>query len=258
MYPVLLRQEEELLLVDGGYAGFLPLLQEAAARHGLSLANLTGILITHHDIDHIGALHELKAAFPAAKVYASALEAPYVSGQRDSLRLQQAEALHASLPEEQKAWAVRFQEMLKAVRPVAVDVILTGNEMPAPLSGIELIPTPGHMPGHVSLYLPQSKTLIAADAVVVEQGELELANPAFTLDLEQALASVRKLQQLEVDRLICYHGGLVEKAIPEKLKRLVEKYAPAQQTKASADDQETDTYSSPACYAHRKEFREGF
>lgn len=258
IYPVLLRNEAELVLVDCGYAGFMPLLQEVASRYGISLDDLTGILITHHDIDHMGGLQELKAAYPGAKVYASAIEAPYISGRKKSLRLQQAEALYHTLPEEHKAWARQFQESLRAVHPVEVDVVLSENEMPLSWGDIRIISTPGHTPGHISVYLPQSKTLVAADAVVVEQGELELANPNYTLDLEQAIASVKKLQQLEVDRIICYHGGVLETAVDEKLKRLVAKYTSAQPAQAPSDDKDPQNFSSPACYAHLKEFREGF
>lgn len=235
LYPVLLRNNSELLLVDCSYAGLKPLLQEATGRHSLSLADLTGILITHHDIDHMGGLQELKASYPGAKVYASVLEAPYISGWEKSLPLQQAEALYQALPEEQKLWARQFQEMLRAVQPVAVDVVLVENEVPASWGDIQIIPTQGHMPGHVSLYLPQSKTLLAADAVVVEQGELELANPNFTLDLEQAVASVKKATAT---------GGGSPHLLPrracktdhrEKLKRLVAKYTPAQPAQAPSD-----------------------
>ena len=31
--------------------------------------------------------------------------------------------------------------------------------------GLEVIETPGHMPGHISLYLKDSKTLICGDAL---------------------------------------------------------------------------------------------
>ncbi|MBC5773056.1 MBL fold metallo-hydrolase [Pontibacter sp. KCTC 32443] len=256
LYPVLLRSDSELVLVDCGYAGSLPLLQEAANKYGLSSDNLTGIIITHHDIDHMGGLKELKAAYPKVKVYASETEAPYISGRKKSLRLQQAEALYNTLPGEQKAWAWQFQESLKAVQPVNVDVVLTEKEVPASWGNIQIIPTPGHMPGHFSIYIPQSKTLVAADAVVAEQDELELANPTYTLNLEQAVASVRKLQQLDVDRIICYHGGVVENDIGEKLQKLVARYTPSQPAPFVAE--EPQEVSSPVCYAHLKEFREGF
>jgi glyoxylase-like metal-dependent hydrolase (beta-lactamase superfamily II) len=258
LYPVLLRNTSELVLVDCGYAGSLPLLQEAASKHGLSLDNLTGILITHHDIDNMGGLHELKSAYPKVKVYASAIEAPYISGQAKSLRLQQAEALYHTLPEEQKAGARQFQETLRAVQPVTVDVVLSENRLPASWGDIRIIPTPGHTPGHIAVYLPQSKTLLAADAVVVEHDELELANPTYTLDFEQAVMSVRKLQQLALNRIICYHGGLVEQAVGEKLKRLADKYTSGPMTQLPNDENEPQDFSSPVCYAHLKEFREGF
>ncbi|NDK57415.1 MBL fold metallo-hydrolase [Pontibacter fetidus] len=255
LYPVMLRNSSELLLVDCGYAGSLPMLQKAAASYGILLDNLTGILITHHDIDHMGGLQELKAAFPKAKVYASALEEPYISGRKKSLRLQQAEALYHTVPDEQRAWARQFQESLKVVQPVAVDVVLTENEVPASWGDIHIILTPGHMPGHISVYLPQSKTLIAADAVVAAQEELDLANPNYTLDLPQAVKSVKKLQQLELERIICYHGGVVDGAIHEKLDKLLATYKP---TQTPAPEDKPQDLSSPVCYAHLKEFREGF
>jgi glyoxylase-like metal-dependent hydrolase (beta-lactamase superfamily II) len=80
------------------------------------------------------------------------------------------------------------------------------------------------MPGHISLYITASKTLIAADAVVYEEGELEIANPAFTLDLQEAIESVKKLQQLEIDTIVCYHGGIVTEQIQQKLENLLARY----------------------------------
>ena len=115
--------------------------------------------------------------------------------------------------------------MRKAIRPVDVDQVFEENEEPIFLRDVQIISTPGHMPGHISLYLKDSKTLLAADAVVYENGVLDIANPQFTLDLPQAIASVRKLQNLSIQKMICYHGGLVENGIQEKLSDLVKKYS---------------------------------
>lgn len=224
LYPVILRSSRETILIDGGYPGFMPLIEAAAQVHGLSLRDLTGVLITHHDLDHMGALAEIKAAYPSVKVYAAALDEPYVSGREKSLRLQQAEAMYDSLPEEQKPGALYFQQMLKNMIPVAVDQTFTADEEPAVLSGARIIHTPGHMPGHISIYLPDSRTLIAADAVVVEDEELEIANPHFTLDLPDAVASVNKLRTLAIDKLVCYHGGVVDSDIQPKLSHLASRY----------------------------------
>ena len=80
------------------------------------------------------------------------------------------------------------------------------------------------MPGHISLYVKPRKTLIAADAVVVQDGELEIANPRFTMDMQQAIDSIKKLAQLEIEILICYHGGVVAHDVNSKLKKLIAKY----------------------------------
>jgi glyoxylase-like metal-dependent hydrolase (beta-lactamase superfamily II) len=224
LYPVILRSHPETILVDCGYAGFLPLLEEAASQHGISLAELTGVIITHHDIDHMGGLHELKAKYPSIQVYTSEIEAPYVSGKAKSLRLVQAEDMYDSLPEAYKPGAGHFQEMLRNMQTVPVDAILP-QEGPLPfLVGVQIIPTPGHMPGHFSLYLTDSSTLIAADALVYEAGELNIANPGYTLDLPRAIASAHQLRKWNTDAIVCYHGGVVKENIQQKFNNLTARY----------------------------------
>lgn len=224
LYPVVLQNEQHVLLVDCGYAGFLPLLEIALSNHQLSVHQLTGIIITHHDIDHMGAAAELKKNHPALQIYSSAIEAPYINGEKKSLRLVQAEQTLDSLPHDYKPGALQFIENLKTVQTVQVDQHLTLDHEVEWLKGVEILHTPGHMPGHISIYIRQSKTLIAADAVVIENGILEIANPQFTLDIDEALRSVEKLNQLEIDRIICYHGGLMQKDISGQLEQLLMRY----------------------------------
>ncbi len=217
IYPVLLESDTSLILVDCGYADQLDLLEEASSKIGLNLADLTGIIITHHDIDHMGGLLQLKQKYPYSKVYSSNLEAPYISGEKKSLRLTQAESLFDQLPKEHQAWAIEFQQQLSNMACVAVD---ESFEEDGPLSFIQeviSIHTPGHMPGHISLYIPSLKRLIAADAMVIENERLQIANPQFTLDLTEAVASVKKLSQLEIDTLICYHGGIMTENIDQNM-----------------------------------------
>lgn len=225
LYPVILECDQAFTLVDCGYPGFIDILEAAANVHGLSLGQLSAVFITHHDIDHLGSLFELKQLYPKLKVYSSATEEPYISGKRKSLRLQQAEEMYHSIPENQRAGALQFQETLRNIKAVPVDSTFEDGDEIDPCSGVRLVATPGHMPGHVSLYIENSKTLIAGDAVVFENDKLEIANPDFTLDLTAAVASIGKLQQLEIDKIICYHGGVVTSDISKQLEKLVAAYA---------------------------------
>lgn len=74
--------------------------------------------------------------------------------------------------------------------------------------GITIIHTPGHSPGHLSLYHHDSRTLIAADALTVQGDELHGPTPSATPDMKQALISLRKFAEYEIETVICYHGGI--------------------------------------------------
>ncbi len=220
IYPVIVSDETEMILIDCGYPGFLSVIRAAATAKGLDISKLTKIIITHHDFDHMGALAEFKRVYPHIAVLASIDDEKYVSGKEKSLRLQQAEALFDSLPQEQKQNAKKFQQVLESVENVEVDEILKDKDLFPWCGGLEIVATPGHMPGHISIYLKQSKTLIAGDALVVEDG-LVIANPQYTLDMTGAKNSIKKLLNYEIDRIICYHGGIYMEDIKKSLEKLI-------------------------------------
>lgn len=225
IHPTILKTDEELILIDCGYPGFLPHLETAAGQHGLTLRDLTGILITHDDIDHVGSLAELKRLYPALKVYAPEKEAVSITGSRKSARLQQAEDLFDSLPEEHQAGARQFQELLRSVKPVPVDHVISNLTDGFLFNGVRIVNTPGHTPGHISLFLEDTGTLIAADALVLEGNDFNIANPQFAIDLEAAVESVRKIRSLQPDTVICYHGGETRSDIQDKLTGLIDRYS---------------------------------
>jgi len=123
IHPVLLRGEREMLLVDCGCAGQLPLLEASLRAVGADPGRLTRVFITHHD--HIGALAALTRAHPAVQVLASPTQTPCIEGREKSLRLAQAEALFPALPEAERPAARLFQRTLASVEPAR------GNRMTA-------------------------------------------------------------------------------------------------------------------------------
>ncbi|MFC9709249.1 MBL fold metallo-hydrolase [Paenibacillus sp. NPDC056933] len=225
--PALIGDQQQAFLVDCGYVGFVPHLEEALNRHELSLSNLTGLIITHHDLDHVGSLAEIKRTHPHIRIIAHKQEAPYIDGTRTSLRLEQALAALCLLPEKEQPAAKEFICMLERIEPSPVDQTVHDLELLPWCEGMEIIHTPGHTPGHISIYLSSSLTLIAGDAVVMENnGELGIANPQHTLDLKETIRSVQRLLGYEIDTLICYHGGLFQGDVRRALQRLLQSYAP--------------------------------
>ncbi|GGH21586.1 MBL fold metallo-hydrolase [Paenibacillus segetis] len=222
--PTLLQDEYDKILIDCGYPNFTGLIEQAVNKYDVTLDSITKLIVTHHDIDHVGSLAAIKWAYPHIQIIAYEMEVPYIEGNKKVIRLEQAESTFNELPEEAKSYVQQFMDTLKAVETVRVDQAVKNGEILPWCGGIEIIHTPGHVPGHISLYLPSSKTLIAGDVVVIEQGKLGIANPQFADDLDEAIRSVRRLLDYDIEQIICYHGGLFQGDVRQALQQLVQEY----------------------------------
>ncbi len=210
IHPVVLCDETNCVLVDCGFVGSLSKIEEELGRHDILPEAITHIILTHQDHDHVGAAAAFKRKYPNVKILASAEEADYISGIRKSLRLEQAEQLQDELPEEMQEFGKVFCNLLRSVEPVPIDQLLSDNERLPFCGGCQVISTPGHTPGHISLYLSEFDTIIAGDAIALEGGKPVIANPQFTLDMDKANASMQRLLVHPGSKIICYHGGVLK------------------------------------------------
>jgi glyoxylase-like metal-dependent hydrolase (beta-lactamase superfamily II) len=221
IYPVIASEAKHTVLIDTGFPGQLPLIQEKTAKFGIALENLTHIVITHHDIDHVGSLAALKRMFPQVQVVSSAIEADYINGSKKSPRLEFAEQRAASLQPAEQQGMLAYVQMLKSVERIKVDKTFKEGELLPCFRGILIISTPGHLLGHISLYFEKEKTLITGDAMTMENGKVAMPNPQYTLNMAQARESVQKFLKYDIEKIICYHGGVFEgdghRAIEEAL-----------------------------------------
>jgi glyoxylase-like metal-dependent hydrolase (beta-lactamase superfamily II) len=124
----------------------------------------------------------------------------------------------ASLPADiSPEWRKAFRSTLENPPKGPVNGILEdGFELPN-CGGIIVIHTPGHTPGHVSLYHKQSKTLIAADALVVSNGQLLGPIPEYSVNYEIAMQSINKFVEYDIEAVICYHGGLYTDNVNQRI-----------------------------------------
>jgi hypothetical protein len=86
--------------------------------------------------------------------------------------------------------------------------------------GVRVVSTPGHTPGHLCLYLERSRTLIAGDALLAHRGRVYGPSSEFSANLPAARGSVRKLAELDVRAIVCYHGGVVNDDANGQLRRM--------------------------------------
>ncbi len=205
IYPVLFTDREGATLVDTGMPGQLSALVAAIEAAGVSPVSLRRIVLTHQDMDHIGNARELQSRSGAA-VLAHEEEVPYIQGEKRLLKFDPSrfEAMLATLPEAARDSA---RAIFSSPPSAHVDQQLHDGDVIPVGAGVRVVYTPGHTPGHISLYVPSHRLLIAGDALRVEDGQLVGPGESNTPDMERALHSVQKMAELEAETVVCYHGG---------------------------------------------------
>lgn len=214
IHPVLMCGESGAVLADTAFPGQLPLLKQEILNAGLRLESIRKVIITHQDVDHIGSLPALAEALQGKiDVMASREEQPFIQGEKRLLKLtpeaigQAVRSLPDSMPEAMKA---AFRHTLENPPQATVTSLAEDDEVLPDCGGIRIIATPGHTTGHISLYHESSKTLIAGDALTVQDGELLRPDPRLCHDAEEAVRSLRQFTRFDVQSVICFHGGLYQ------------------------------------------------
>lgn len=197
-YPIIIHDDNNLIIVDTGYPLQINLIKEAIEQCGYHLEDIDKIIFTHQDIDHIGCAKELIKISPQIEVMAHEKESPYIDGRLTPIKLAN---LDTSNP---------FYNQLKAGfdnRRIKIDRELKDGDFFSICGGIEIIHTPGHTPGHICIYIHDDKVLITGDAVNLDNGKLTGANPQYTDNMMQANESIKKLYNYHVETVLTYHGG---------------------------------------------------
>lgn len=196
-------------LVDASMPNSAETVFDALAEDGFSPEDVKRIVVTHHDIDHIGSLAQI-AARSGAQIFAHPLEAPYIAGLTKMVKYPSDELL---------AQEPRRKEMFDQIGFATVGQLVEDGQFVS--SGIRVIATPGHSPGHLSLFIEDGQILVSGDALTSDGGKLAGPNVRATPDMPTAIRSVQRLARLpEVQAIVTYHGGLVSDDALGQLRRV--------------------------------------
>ncbi len=186
-------EDDGLTLVDAGMPRSDKKVLAAIKELGYQSSDLSRILVTHSDMDHVGSLAAIQAA-TGATVITSLESANYIENGRS--------------PEHLPALAQWFVKTFIKYKPVAkenIQLCQDGDELPL-LGGLQVIATPGHTPDHHSFYSPSLGLLFAGDALRTENGRLGSSPKRITANQAQATQSAIKLLELNPAIFACGHG----------------------------------------------------
>jgi glyoxylase-like metal-dependent hydrolase (beta-lactamase superfamily II) len=183
-------------LVDTGMPGSEEAILNYMGSLGLAAGDLAHIVITHHHVDHVGSLAALKAR-TAAQVLAHPDDAPFISGEQPQP------------PARGALVRVLFRLMASLMpqpEPAPVDGTVQDGDRLDLLGGATVVHVPGHTPGSIALHFPSERLLICGDVIDHRRNRLGPPPKPFSKDMDQAIASVRHLAELDFDVLCPGHG----------------------------------------------------
>jgi glyoxylase-like metal-dependent hydrolase (beta-lactamase superfamily II) len=197
------------------------MIKDALGKLNVPFESITDIIITHQDIDHIGSLPDAVAALGSkAQVIAHEDEKPYIQGDKPLIKMNPVhmQKMIQAMPE---AARPGFEAMIMNPPKAPVTKVVKDGEKLDFCGGITVIHTPGHTPGHICLYHAPSKTLISGDALVAEGGKLKGPSARSAENIDLAYKSLEKLLRLDIETVICYHGGVCQGNINERIKEII-------------------------------------
>jgi glyoxylase-like metal-dependent hydrolase (beta-lactamase superfamily II) len=166
----LLVRGGEAALVDTGVGGSADAIEASLGAAGLGWPAVGHVILSHRHDDHVGSLVEVMRRAPDAAAYCG----------------------HGDL------------EAILSERPVTA--VGDGDDV----FGLQVVETPGHTAGSISVLDPAAGVLVAGDAMGTAEGRPTLPGSRFTIDMEGAKASVVKLGALAFETLLVGHGDPIE------------------------------------------------
>jgi glyoxylase-like metal-dependent hydrolase (beta-lactamase superfamily II) len=231
-------------LVDTGLAtvGAAAIQRAVERRYGRD-TRPRAIVLTHGHFDHAGSAAALARRW-RVPVFAHRLELPYLVGRSDYPPPDP--TVGGALAMLSRVFPRRGIDLDGLVRPLPIE------EAPALLRGWRIIHTPGHTPGHVSLWREFDRVLIAGDALATMNQESwtetvrmrrELRHPPapLTTDWDAARASLGELAGLRPRSIVAGHGRPVSgPLVADALQRLADVMQPPRRGRYAQDPVEAD------------------
>ena len=188
-------------LVDPGPSSSLPALRRALQAAGLSIADVTSLVLTHIHLDHAGATGTLVAENPRLKVYVHERGAPHLA---DPSKL---------LASATRLYGDAMDQLWGPVQPVpvaAITALAGGEQVEAGGRQLSALYTPGHASHHMSYLCRETGIAFVGDVAgiqLVPNGFILPPTPPPDIDLESWATSVARIEAWSPSTLFLTHFG---------------------------------------------------
>ncbi len=200
--------DDDLTLVDTGLRGNVARIERYLHNLDFKLNDIRRIVITHAHIDHVNCLYQLKQETDA-EIITGEHTADFVSGKKQ-----------AHKPRGIFGGISGIVGIFYKYKPVPVDVELKDGAQVPGVRDFTAVSLPGHSEGNMGLYSPSGKILFSSDSVRVIDGNIVPPNDKFTADMAEAIASIKKMSELDFNVLLPGHGNPVTEDAAGQIRQL--------------------------------------
>lgn len=172
----------EVAIVDTGVANSQGKIEEVIKGVGRAWSDVKHVILTHYHPDHAGSMDAVMTASTNAAAYAHAADIPQIKTSAKLL------------------------------------AVADGSDV----FGLQIIGTPGHTPGHISVFDPIGSAFIVGDALGNGEGKLSGPNAQFSSDMVTAIKSAKRIAALKFEKAYFMHGSTIESGASDAIAKLAE------------------------------------
>lgn len=204
----LLRGASKTILIDSGVLStpqtvILPYLEQI----GVAPADIDYLVITHASADHFGGNAAMREVAPNIRIISHRLDVGSITDLDHHLDENFRDAAELGCPWPPEAFTLT-RDLFGA--PVPVDWAVEGGEQIEIGNGwsLTVLHTPGHTPGHLSIWDARHKAVFVGDAILgkgVTSLAGQLASPPPYFDVGDYLGSIAAVEALQPECLLATH-----------------------------------------------------
>ncbi len=203
---------EGLVLVDTGTPAAGPRLVRSVRMLGFEPRTVRQVLLTHWHADHAGSAARLVASSAAPTVRCGLEDLPVVRGAPPAVP-DRSDTSALGILLARRGW-------LPSAPPVQAATGLADGEHLEVCGGLDVLTTPGHTPGSVSLWLPSRGVVLVGDALFTV-GRLTRGPRCVSGARSRTDASILRLARLDPGTLAVGHGNPLVGGVGARLEALL-------------------------------------